>query len=101
MTTTRRRRTDGRVAFENIPDVLQPISFVIEIIGADGKPIANRSFEVDFDDGSKTTHDTDGDGIMKLTKSFSEIQLSTEHDAHDGEVNKDEFQRYRMEAISD
>jgi hypothetical protein len=102
MVPIRKRRTDGRAAFENIPDALQPVSFVLEIVGVDGKAIANKSFEVDFDDGSRTTRDTDGNGIIKLAKSFDEFQLSTEFDADNGgEGGEEKFQRYRMETISE
>jgi hypothetical protein len=73
---TRRRRTDGRAAFENLPNTLQPAFFIVEILNNEQEPVKGVKFSVAVDDGNAETKETDEDGIFKIPKPRSEIKLS-------------------------
>jgi hypothetical protein len=100
MVTIRQMRTDGRAAFENIPDVVQPVSFIIEMIGFDGKPLTAKSFQVGFDDGKKTSVDTDENGLLKISKSSKEFDLGTDFDTSEDKTSEQKFYRYKMDKIA-
>jgi hypothetical protein len=93
---TRQRRTDGRAAFENIPDVLQAANFTVEIIEKEGTPVANRTFTIIFQDGSQKMLDTNNDGVIRLVKSDGEFSLTSEIGDVDSQENEEELQRYLM-----
>jgi hypothetical protein len=73
---TRRRRTDGRVAFENLPNILQPAFFIIEILNDEQKAVEGVTFNVTVDNGNTMTKQTDKEGVLKVPKPKSEIELS-------------------------
>jgi len=58
-----------------VPD-LQPISFIIEILDNEQKPITRVQFNIAIDGGDEMTKETDSDGVIKVPKPKSEIKLS-------------------------
>jgi peptidoglycan hydrolase-like protein with peptidoglycan-binding domain len=70
----RRRRNDGRAAFENVPEALKPVSagqFKVEILDENlNKFDKSILFEIE-----KKESKTDNDGILKLRKKRSEVSL--------------------------
>lgn len=73
---TRRRRTDGRAAFENLPNTLQPEFFIIEILDDEQKAVEGVTFNVTVDNGDTTTKQTDKEGVLMVPKPKTEIKLS-------------------------
>jgi len=54
----------------------QPENFVIEVLDYEQKPIAGITFSVAIDAGDVNTKETDNEGVFKVPKPQSEIQLS-------------------------
>jgi hypothetical protein len=73
---TRRKRTDGRSTYENIADILQPASFVIEIFGDEGKPVGGARFNIAVDGGSANILETDEQGIFKIVRPMHKVNMS-------------------------
>ncbi len=66
-------------AYENMPNPLQPLSFIIRILDIDLKPIQDKEFQVKT---SKVEFKakTDFNGILRVPKSGGEITLSSVSD---------------------
>jgi hypothetical protein len=72
----RQKRTDGRLAFENIPTAIRPSgSFEIRVVDEQDNPLNRLRFSVSVDGGEEKAAETDGDGIMKVRKPQSELKI--------------------------
>jgi hypothetical protein len=71
----RRRRTDGRVAFENLVDPFQPEIIVITILHKDQIPLTGTQFSISHDKAKAKSFKTSNDGTIRVTKPKNEITL--------------------------
>lgn len=97
MTVTRRKRTDGRVAFVTTPGIIRAANFPIEIIGIDDAPIANTPFSITLSDGSKKSVKTDDSGLVTIARRSDKFSLNSDITSEDGSTGEKKFFRYRME----
>ncbi len=58
-----------------VPDI-EPATFVIEILDDEQKAVEGVTFHVTIDDGNTMTRQTNQDGVLKVPKPKSEVQLS-------------------------
>jgi hypothetical protein len=69
--TTRKRRDDGRAAFETIPPIIKPSAFKVEILDEKLKKFEKSlAFEVE-----KKEKSTDDDSVLTLRKKSSQVLL--------------------------
>jgi hypothetical protein len=72
----RQKRTDGRIAFENIPSPIRPSgSFEIEVVDEQGNPLKGLKFNISVDGDSEKTVETNDAGILKTRKPRTELSV--------------------------
>ena len=59
----------------DIPDI-RPASFIMEILDSEEKPVAGVKFNVAVDDGDADVEETDEDGVFKISRPESKVDLS-------------------------
>jgi hypothetical protein len=80
----------------DVPD-LRPASFIMEILDSEEKPVADVKFNVAVDGGVAEVEETDADGVFKISRPVSKVDLAlageTVSQEEDSESPQDESRR--------
>jgi hypothetical protein len=97
----RRRRTDGRIAFENIVEPIQPNAFEIQVLDNNLEPIGGFLLSATIDDKEIKNKQTNENGVVKVSRPARAVKVSAAAEESDISDESDALEESNVSEESD